>query len=100
MNVAVVYESRTGTTQQAARLVAGGLKSAGADVSLAPIDDLDFAELANQPIFVVVERLKRLAAGLAVLQMSGQNRKRRSGQIADGKELKLLGGGAVLGSHA
>ncbi len=53
MNVAVVYESRTGTTQQAARLVAGGLKSAGADVSLAPIDDLDFAELAQADLIVV-----------------------------------------------
>ena len=53
MNVAVVYESRTGTTHEAARLVAGGLQSAGATVSIAPVDDLDFTDLAQADLIVV-----------------------------------------------
>lgn len=53
MQVAVTYESRTGNTERAARLVAGGLESAGADVSLMPITALDFKRLAQADVVIV-----------------------------------------------
>ena len=53
MKVAVAYESRTGNTRRAARLVAGGLDGAGADVALMPMVDLDFKELAQADLIVV-----------------------------------------------
>jgi sulfite reductase alpha subunit-like flavoprotein len=53
MNVAVVYESRTGTTQRAAQLVAGGLQGAGAEVTIAPMNELDFTDLAQADLIVV-----------------------------------------------
>lgn len=53
MQVVVTYESRTGNTERAARLVAGGLESAGADVSLMPITALDFKRLAQADVVIV-----------------------------------------------
>lgn len=53
MQVVVTYESRTGNTQKAAQLVAGGLRSAGADVSIASIDTVGFGELARADLVVV-----------------------------------------------
>lgn len=51
--MAVTYESRTGNTERAARLAAGGLKGAGADVSVMPIDALDFKRLAEADLIIV-----------------------------------------------
>jgi sulfite reductase alpha subunit-like flavoprotein len=53
MQVAVAYESRTGNTAHAARLVAGGLKGAGADVAVMPIAALDFKRLAEADVVIV-----------------------------------------------
>ena len=53
MKVVVTYESRTGTTRRAAQLVAGGLRGAGADVSIAPIASVGFGELAQADLVVV-----------------------------------------------
>ncbi len=53
MQVVVTYESRTGNTQRAAQLVAGGLRSAGADVTIAAIDSVGLGELAQADLVVV-----------------------------------------------
>lgn len=53
MQVVVTYESRTGNTKTAARLVAGGLRSAGADVTLAAVDAVSFGDLARADLVVV-----------------------------------------------
>jgi len=53
MLVAVTYESRTGTTARASRLIAGGLKTAGADVAVMPIEALDFKPLARADLIIV-----------------------------------------------
>ena len=49
----VAYESRTGNTQRAAQLVAGGLRSAGAEVTLSPVTQPDFKALAKADLIVV-----------------------------------------------
>lgn len=53
MQVAVAYESRTGNTARAARLVAGGLQGAGADVAVMPMSALDFKRLAQADVVIV-----------------------------------------------
>ena len=53
MQVVVTYESRTGNTQRAARLVAGGLKDAGAEVTLGPVEYPDYKALAEADLVVV-----------------------------------------------
>ena len=53
MQVVVTYESRTGNTQEAAQLVAGGLRSAGAHVTVAAIDSIGYGELAQADVVVV-----------------------------------------------
>ncbi|NNC81409.1 MAG: flavodoxin family protein [Acidimicrobiales bacterium] len=53
MQVVVTYESRTGNTRTAAQLVAGGLKDAGAEVTIGPVDTPDFKALADADLVVV-----------------------------------------------
>lgn len=53
MQVVVTYESRTGNTRRAAQLVAGGLESAGASVTLGPVSRPDYKALAKADLVVV-----------------------------------------------
>lgn len=53
MNVVVTFESRTGNTQRAAQLVAGGLKSAGADVTISPVGLPNYKALAEADLIIV-----------------------------------------------
>lgn len=53
MQVVVTYESRTGNTKKAAELVAGGLRSAGAEVTIGAIDAVSYGELAQADLVVV-----------------------------------------------
>jgi len=53
MNVVVTYESRTGNTERAARLVAGGLHDAGANVSISPVATVGLGELARADLVVI-----------------------------------------------
>ena len=53
MQVVVTYESRTGTTRRAAQLIAGGLRSAGADVTVASISSIGYGALAQADLIVV-----------------------------------------------
>lgn len=53
MQVVVTYESRTGNTKKAAQLVAGGLRSAGADVTIGAIDAVGYGELARADLVIV-----------------------------------------------
>ena len=53
MDVLVTYESRTGTTRRAAQLVGGGLRDAGATVSVAPVSAIDLDDLARADLVVV-----------------------------------------------
>lgn len=53
MQVVVTYESRTGNTKRAAELVAGGLRDAGADVTIGAIDKVGFGDLARADLVVV-----------------------------------------------
>ncbi len=53
MKVVVTYESRSGNTQRAAQLIAGGLGDAGADVSIGRIGEVDFGTLASADLVIV-----------------------------------------------
>jgi len=53
MQVVVTYESRTGNTRKAAQLVAGGLKDAGADVTVGPVETVGYKALADADLVVV-----------------------------------------------
>ena len=53
MNVTVVYESKTGNTEQAAHKVAAGLHGAGANVSVFSIDSVDYGALAKADVVIV-----------------------------------------------
>lgn len=52
MNVAVVYASRTGNTRRAANLVGAAIEQRGHQVSVQPVDDLDFKALAEAELVV------------------------------------------------
>lgn len=53
MDVVVTYESRSGNTQAAAQLIAGGLSQSGASVTLTPIARPDYGALARADLIVV-----------------------------------------------
>ena len=46
MNVVVIHQSRTGNTQRAAELIGGAVAATGATVTVRPVGNLDYAELA------------------------------------------------------
>ena len=46
MKAVVLYESMTGNTKRAAELIGGALEAAGDEVSVRPVTDIDFHELA------------------------------------------------------
>lgn len=53
MDVVVIFDSKTGNTERAARLIGAGLQAAGAHVSIYSIDDVDFGALARADVAVV-----------------------------------------------
>lgn len=53
MNVVVVYESRTGTTREAAELIGGAARRAGADVHVFPIEHIELKPLAEADMVFV-----------------------------------------------
>lgn len=53
MDVVVVFDSKTGNTERAAGLIATGLQSAGADVSVYSIDEVDLGALARADLAVI-----------------------------------------------
>jgi len=53
MQVVVTYESRTGNTATAAAHVAKRLEQAGANVSLFPVDEPDYGDLAKADAVIV-----------------------------------------------
>ncbi len=53
MQVVVAFDSRTGNTERAARLIGGRLASAGATVSVDSIDDVDYKALADADLVIV-----------------------------------------------
>lgn len=46
MKVVVLFESMTGNTKRAAELIGGAAQARGAEVTVRPIDDFDFHEVA------------------------------------------------------
>ena len=46
MNVVVIHQSRTGNTQRAAELIGGAVAATGATVTVRPVTNLDYGELA------------------------------------------------------
>jgi len=53
MQIAVVYASRTGNTRRAAELVGTAFEERGHDVSVQPVDALDFKALADADLVVL-----------------------------------------------
>lgn len=53
MKAVVLFESLTGNTKRAAELIGGAAASAGDDVSVRSIVDIDFAELARADVVYV-----------------------------------------------
>lgn len=53
MQIVVTYESRTGNTARAAQLIGARLEHAGATVSVDPIDEVDYGELARADLVVI-----------------------------------------------
>ena len=46
MNVVVIHQSRTGNTRRAAELIGGAVAATGATVTVRPVTNLDYGELA------------------------------------------------------
>ena len=53
MDVVVVFDSKTGNTERAASLIGAGLQSAGADVTVYSIDEVDLGALARADLAVI-----------------------------------------------
>jgi flavorubredoxin len=53
MKIAIVYASRTGNTRRAAELIAAAIEDRGHDVSVQPIDALDYKKLASADLVVL-----------------------------------------------
>ncbi len=53
MDVVVIFDSRTGNTERAAGLIGAGLESAGAQVSVYSIDEVDLGALARADLAVI-----------------------------------------------
>ena len=53
MKVVVVFESRTGNTERAARLIGGSLVAAGHDVAVFPTDGVDLHTLSEADLAIV-----------------------------------------------
>ncbi len=53
MNVVIIHQSRTGNTRRAAELIGGTIKLSGATVTVRPISNLDFKELAEADLIFV-----------------------------------------------
>ncbi|MFP5321613.1 MAG: flavodoxin family protein [Acidimicrobiia bacterium] len=53
MQIAVVYASRTGNTRRAAELIGTAFEERGHDVSIQPVDGLDYKSLADADLVVL-----------------------------------------------
>ncbi len=53
MQIAVVYASRTGNTRRAAELIGTAFEERGHDVSVQPVDGLDYKTLADADLVVL-----------------------------------------------
>ena len=53
MKALVIYESLTGTTRKAARLIAGSLESAGWEATVSPVVQVDMQSLAGADLVIV-----------------------------------------------
>ena len=53
MQIAVVYASRSGNTRRAAELIAGAATERGHQVTVHPVDDLDYKTLATADLVVL-----------------------------------------------
>ena len=53
MQIAVVYASRTGNTRRAAELIAGAVDARGHQVTVHPVDDLDYKALATADLVIL-----------------------------------------------
>jgi len=53
MDVVVIFDSRTGNTERAAGLIGAGLRSAGAEVTVFSIDDVDLGALARADLAII-----------------------------------------------
>jgi menaquinone-dependent protoporphyrinogen IX oxidase len=53
MKAVVLFESLTGNTRRAAELIGGAAAAAGDDVTVRPITDIDYAELARADVVYI-----------------------------------------------
>ena len=53
MKIVVLHQSRTGNTKKAAELIGGAVQSSGAEVTVRPISNIDYKELADADLIFV-----------------------------------------------
>lgn len=53
MKIVVLHQSRTGNTKRAAELIGGAVQSSGAEVTVRPISNIDYKELADADLIFV-----------------------------------------------
>tara|TARA_Y100000746_G_scaffold217815_1_gene213899 strand:- start:4236 stop:4706 length:471 start_codon:yes stop_codon:yes gene_type:complete len=53
MKIVVLHQSRTGNTKRAAELIGGAVQSAGAEVAVRPISNIDYKELADADLVFI-----------------------------------------------
>jgi hypothetical protein len=83
----VIYESLTGNTARAARLLAEHVEAAGADVSVFPIDDIGLKELAEADVVFLGTWVDGL---ILVGHRPGRAGKLRRLPVIDGKRAALF----------
>ena len=53
MKIVVLHQSRTGNTKRAAELIGGAVQSSGDEVTVRPISNIDYKELADADLIFV-----------------------------------------------
>jgi hypothetical protein len=87
LRAVVIYESMTGNTARAARLVAAAAREAGAEVSVFPIDAIGLKELAEADVVF----LGTWVDGLVLVgHRPGRAGKIRRMPVIDGKRVALF----------
>ncbi|MFA5565332.1 MAG: flavodoxin family protein [Acidimicrobiia bacterium] len=83
----LIYESLTGTTKQAAELIAEELRTSGAEATVCSVDEVDLAAVAQADLVVIGSWVDGL---LIVGQRPGKAAKLRQLPVIDGKQAAVF----------
>lgn len=87
MQIAVVFASRTGNTQRAAELIAGGVAERGHEVTVQSVDDLDYKALATADLVILGTWV---AGHFVIAQKPGDARRLAKVPPLTGKQVALF----------